>query len=194
MRNRKKGIYMINELVREVEYCLDHGCYMAALATALILPDICGKAKYPKMEKHTKQRYIKWFDEYIGEYEKDPEDTTGMPYLSGELVYSLRCSILHQGNPNIEGKKQDIEYFELLYRKEEGASVRVNCSEARIVEANGKEIAVNKKYCVNVRMLCFKLCCVAMYFYKQHKELFNFFNYKIVDCDFQTRRAFGIKD
>ena len=85
---------------------------MSALITALILPDICGKAKYPEMEKQTKQRYIKWYDEYIGQYEKDTEDERGMPYLSGELIYSLRCSVLHQGNPNIDGKKLDIEYFE----------------------------------------------------------------------------------
>lgn len=65
---------MIQELIREVDACLSAGCYMSALITALILPDICGKAKYPEMEKQTKQRYIKWYDEYIGQYEKDPED------------------------------------------------------------------------------------------------------------------------
>ena len=51
-------------------------------------------------------RYIKWFDEYIGQYERDDERIrVGMPYLSGELVYSLRNSILHQDNPNIDCQK-----------------------------------------------------------------------------------------
>lgn len=148
---------MINQLVKEIECCLDNGCYMSALTMALTLPDICGRAKYPDMEKQTKQRYIKWFDEYIGQYEKNPEDNSGMPYLSGKLVYSLRCSIMHQGNPNIECKKLNINYFELLYQKNEGASVCTSSSEARIIEVDGKEVATDIKYCVNVRMLCWKI-------------------------------------
>ena len=25
-----------------------------------------------------------------------------MPYLSGNVIYSLRCSLLHEGNPNVD--------------------------------------------------------------------------------------------
>lgn len=25
-----------------------------------------------------------------------------MPYLSGSVIYSLRCSLLHKGNPNVD--------------------------------------------------------------------------------------------
>lgn len=25
-----------------------------------------------------------------------------MPYLSGSVIYSLRCSLLHEGNPNVD--------------------------------------------------------------------------------------------
>ena len=186
---------MVNEIIREVNQCLDNGCYMAALSLALTLPDICGKAKYPDMEKQTKHRYIKWFDEYIGQYEHDEEHIEkGMPYLSGELVYSLRCSVLHQGNPNIDGDKFGIIYFELLYHQYEGARINVSSSEAEIVlDENGKEKAINKKYSVNVRDLCFKLCRLAEYYYNKHKDQFNFFNYNFVDTDYKTRQIFGIK-
>ena len=184
---------MIQELVREVDACLSTGCYMSALITALILPDICGKAKYPEMEKQTKQRYIKWYDEYIGQYEKDPEDERGMPYLSGELIYSLRCSVLHQGNPNIDGKKLDIEYFELIWQEHEGCNIPVGFSEAQIITVDGREKAIHKKYSVNIRDICFKLCRLATYYYDKHKEQFNFFNYNLSNTDFNTRRTFGIK-
>lgn len=98
---------MINELIKEINQSLDNGCVMAGLSLALTLPDICGKAIYPELKPS--DRYIKWFDEYIGQYEHDEEHIrVGMPYLSGEIVYSLRNSILHQGNPNIDGKSLEL--------------------------------------------------------------------------------------
>ena len=124
---------MVNELIKEINQCLDNGCVMAGLSLALTLPDICGKAIYPKLKPSC--RYVKWFDEYIGQYEHDDEHIrVGMPYLSGELVYSLRNSIFHQGNPNIDGKKFGIIYFELLYRQQEGAHVVTGSSEAEIIK------------------------------------------------------------
>lgn len=184
---------MIKELTWEICKCLKDGYYMAALTSALTLPDICGRAKYPEMVKQTKQRYIQWFDEYIGQYEKSTDEDHGMPYLSGKLVYSLRCSIMHQGNPNIECKKLNIDYFELLYREIEGVSVCTSSSEARIIDVDGEEVATNIKYCVNVRMLCWKICKLATYYFNKHKEQFDFFNYNLVDCGFSTRKLFRMK-
>ena len=100
---------------------------------------------------------------------------------------------MHQGNPNIECKKLNINYFELLYQKNEGASVCTSSSEARIIEVDGKEVATNIKYCVNVRMLCWKISKLATFYFNKHKEQFNFFNYNVVDCDFRTREIFRIK-
>lgn len=183
---------MINELIREINYCLDNDCCMAGLSLALTLPDICGRAMYPNLKPS--ERYIKWFDEYIGQYEHDEEHIqVGMPYLSGELVYSLRNSVLHQGNPNIDGKKFGIIYFELLYQKYEGASVITGSSEAEIVkDENGKDKAINKKFTVNVRNLCWKLCRLAEVCYKENREKFNFFDFNLVDMDYRTRRVFCI--
>lgn len=183
---------MVNELIREINYCLDNDCCMAGLSLALTLPDICGKAMYPDLK--TSDRYIKWFDEYIGQYEHDEEHIrVGMPYLSGELVYSLRNSILHQGNPNIDGKKFGIIYFELLYQQYEGASVICGSSEAEIIkDENGNDKSINKKFTVNVRNLCWKLCRFAEICYKEDRKKFNFFNYNLVDMDHRTRRMFCI--
>lgn len=183
---------MINELIREINYCLDNDCCMAGLSLALTLPDICGKAMYPGLKPS--DRYIKWFDECIGQYEHNEEHIqVGMPYLSGELVYSLRNSILHQGNPNIDGKKFGIIYFELLYQKDEEASVISGVAQAKIIkDENGNDKAINKKFTVNVRDLCWKLCRLAEVCYKKNKNKFNFFNYNLVDMDYGTRRIFGI--
>ena len=186
---------MVNELIKEINQCLDNGCVMAGLSLALTLPDICGKAIYPKSKPS--DRYVKWFDEYIGQYEHDDKlIRVDMPYLiSGELVYSLRNSILHQGNPNIDGKKFGIIYFELLYNQQEGAHVVLWKSEAEIIkDENGNDKEINKKITVNVRYLCQMICKLAKVCYKENKDKFNFFNYKLVDIDYRTRHIFGIKD
>ncbi len=183
---------MINELIREINYCLDNNCCLAGLSLALTLPDICGKAMYPSLKPS--DRYIKWFDEYIGQYEHNEEDIrVGMPYLSGELVYSLRNSILHQGNPNIDGKKFGIIYFELLYQQYEGSFVISDSSESEIIkDENRNDKAISKKFTVNVRNLCSKLCRFAEVCYKADRNKFNFFNYNLVNMDYRTRRIFGI--
>ena len=184
---------MVNELIKEINQCLDNGCVMAGLSLTLTLPDICGKAIYPKLKPS--DRYVKWFDKYIGQYEHDDEHMrVGMPYLSGELVYSLRNSILHQGNPNIDGKKFEIIYFELLYQQNEGASVITGSSEAEIVkDENENDKAINKKFMVNVKVLCWKICRLAEVCYREDKDKFDFFNYNLVDIDYRTRHFFGIK-
>lgn len=183
---------MVNELIRESNYCLDNNCCMAGLSLALTLPDICAKAMYPGLKPN--DRYIKWFDECIGQYEHNEEHIqVGIPYLSGELVYSLRNSILYQGNPNIDGKKFGIIYFELLYRKNEGASVVTGSYEAEIIkDENGNDKGNNKKLTVNVRNLCWKICRLAEVCYKEDRDKFNFSNYNLVDMDYRTRRKFCI--
>lgn len=184
---------MVEELIREVDCCLKNGCYMAALTTALTLPDICGKAKYPDMTKQTKQRYIQWYNEYIGKNEKPVDGREDTPYLSDELVYSLRCSVLHQGNPNIGESSLDIEYFELIWQEVEGANIPVFASESEIVGNDEQEKAVHIKYSVNIRHVCAVLCNGAGKYYREHKEEFNFFNYNIKNMDFRTRRMFAIQ-
>ncbi len=97
---------MVQKIVDDIRAALNNDLYFVALSTALTLPDICGKAEYPD-EKSSKKRYIDWNDKEIGYYEKNPHQTTDeeMPYLSGSVIYSLRCSLLHEGNPNVDNDR-----------------------------------------------------------------------------------------
>lgn len=84
---------MINHIVNEIKIAYQNGLYMSALSLALMLPDICGKVEYPKLCPG--KRYKKWFEEYIGRYEKPTvQEDTQTPYLSDEVAYQLRCSVL----------------------------------------------------------------------------------------------------
>ena len=116
---------MVDRLLADLEKSLDNDCYFAALSLALALPDICGRAEYPELSSSSKKRYIQWYDEHIGKYEKPPkqsENDEDMPYLSGEVIYQLRCSLLHQGVPdidkgNIKAKENKIDHFSLVVEK-----------------------------------------------------------------------------
>lgn len=87
MNCRKRAKSMIEQLVKEINICLENECFLSALGMALTLPDICGKAEYPT-EKYVSKRYINWFNTYVSDYEKPPSPYgDDMPYLSGEVLF-----------------------------------------------------------------------------------------------------------
>lgn len=92
---------MVERLVKEIYCDLHNRCYISALTTALTLPDICGKAKYPN-EKTTK-RYKQWLDDYV--CKKQPFGLQA----DVEIIYNLRCSLLHEGNLSINKEKCKIK-------------------------------------------------------------------------------------
>ena len=174
MQEKFKDIFAIH--IEEIEFCLEQEHYIAALSLALTLPDICGKAEYPNLGNT--QRYIQWYNQYMVQYQKGNSlYDSDMPYLSGEVVYNLRNSMLHSGNPNVDsGKIKDadnkVDRFELRLAKD--FSGDTSCV------AYGKNYdIVKREYTVNVYLLCYRLCETAKLYYQNNKEKFNFFNYSI---------------
>lgn len=169
---------MIEMLIDEIDQALENRLYMVALNTALTLPDICGNAKYPNLK--TAERYKKWYDEYVGQKERPKKTGGDMPYLSADVVYQLRCSLLHQGNPNIEKEKTGIDCFELVIEApQEIFAVYADCSMVCQDADNTKAF----NYRVSIHRLCLLLCDAARKFYLQNKEKFNFFNYTVIDME-----------
>lgn len=186
---------MINRLIDDINKALDAEAYMAALALALTLPDICAKAEYGDTLRN-KERYIKWFDEYIGKYEVCPreEGEECMPYLSGEVVYSLRNNVLHQGTPNIEKEKikdktNQIDKFILVIEKKKPFDIYADMSGVGS-DLQGRS---EREYRVNVRRLCLIICEVASHYYKKNLNRFNFLNFEILDWDKEVDRLNSIK-
>ena len=96
---------MIPIYVNDIRHSLENKCYFSALSLALTLPDICGMAEFP--DKSVTGRYIEWYDKYLGVYMAQGKDILGgnNSWLSGEVVYNLRNTYLHQGNPGIVSDK-----------------------------------------------------------------------------------------
>ena len=177
----------MNLLINDVKKALDAEAYFAALSLVLTLPDICAKAEYGDTIKSNKKRYIKWYDKYIGQNQKAPpcEGEPPFPYLSGEVVYSLRNCVLHQGEPTIEKEKitdeiNKIDYFELCIQKENRCGAYVDSAH---IQANSEGVVTERSYCVNVRRLCSTICGHALWYYNNNLEKFDFSHVNIVDWD-----------
>lgn len=176
---------MLLKLIDDMNKALDNDCFFSALSLALTLPDICGMAKYPN--KKVGERYIDWYDEYIGQYEKSPEEENReqTPYLSGEVVYRLRCCFLHQGNPNIDKDKIKeerckIDRFVLMTEKKKDFNILADVAFTVGDESTG---GAHRTFFVNVRRLCFIISTCAKAYYNECPEKFDFWNFEVVDVD-----------
>ena len=177
---------MIDKFIDEINEALSHNLYFAALSLVLTLPDICGRAEYPSAG--VTKRYITWYNEYIGQYDRCPCDDckeVQMPYLSGEVVYNLRNSFLHQGTPNIDSSQikdpsNQLDEFILVVEKKNEFDIYSDASS--ITESSQGEIK-RRSYRVNIRRLCMIITLSAKSYYNKNKNKFDFFNYKIIDWD-----------
>ena len=189
---------MLLNIIDEVNKALDNDMYISALALVLTIPDICAKAEYP-LEKTNKKRYVDWFDNHIGHYEQPPEKGIDdkCPHLSGEVIYTLRNSILHQGTPNIDKdkiKNEDNKIDRFVLVKEPKKEIQnysdfSSCSETGWMLRGDK---INKMYHLNIRRLCFLITSAAEYYYEENKEKFDFFNYTMVDKGHEFDDLFNI--
>lgn len=171
---------MVDKIIADIDTSLNNGTFLAALALALTLPDICGKAKYPN--KGNGDRYISWYNEYVDGAQKSTNPyAKDLPNLSGEMVFNLRCNFLHQGTPNVDKSKiKDIDCQVdefILVITEEG---KVN-GDLQWVSYGKNFVAGKRGIKVDIPHLCYIIKKAAKKYFDSNKELFNFFNYTIID-------------
>lgn len=88
----------------EIKKALDAKLYILAITSALALPDICARLEStnPDYEKGVGSKYKQW-------YKKNAESNC---FLSPELCYKYRCSMLHQySSNNPKSKFKKIAFF-----------------------------------------------------------------------------------
>lgn len=75
----------MENLLLEIEECLEVGLYQASLVMTLCVPDICAALESNNGQASGK-KYRKWFNKYIS-------NNVG---ISSKDCYYFRCSFLHQ--------------------------------------------------------------------------------------------------
>lgn len=163
---------MIDKYVEDIEKALKVGSYFSALALSLALPDMCGNVEYPK--DTVTDRYKKWCNNnlsYIFENDKD-NICADNPYLSGEVIFSLRNLFLHQGEPNINIDRVDeadnkMDQFIIILDD------NTSFSQFSITLNAGNNEFVFKKLVVDVTYLCRSICEEALKYYLQNKVKFK---------------------
>lgn len=159
----------------EIRMCLDNECYVAALALALTLPDVCGKAEFPRIRKN-RDRYIKWYKRNVGDFREwlfeVTDDNRQSPHLDAEMVYDLRCALLHSGN--IETKKEEIKDIYLIVNDE-------LIKEAFAGSANENGEITNVSYSFDPKALCNILLKAAERYYSRTKADMSYAHIRIID-------------
>ena len=155
---------MIEVYVKDIQNALKNHSYFSALSLALTLPDICGMAEFPN--KRVGERYIAFYDKFI----KNSETSAKAPYLSGEIVYNLRNTYMHQGSPNIDPSKvkeevNQVDKFILFVSNEKKYEIAISVTVENVAfRAIGIDIAY----------LCEILCKGSLLYYKINKSKFEF--------------------
>ncbi|SEL51057.1 hypothetical protein SAMN02910353_02778 [Ruminococcus sp. YRD2003] len=160
--------------IKSIRKSLANDNYLAALALALTIPDICGQVEFPNESKVGK-RYKDWYNKYCcTEYNgpQSPNVVTTLPKLpdfTAENCYKLRCAVLHSGN--IEINAINFNEFKLTKDGE-------TCSAVETVTSNGKSKTTSYVY-LNTTRFCNIICDVAEKYYNKHKSDFSRYHIEI---------------
>lgn len=159
------------EKISDIREALNNKTYIAALALALTLPDICSQVENNRSNGN-RTMYIDWVNKYmppesfeaaLSGFEKQEFD--------GEMCYSLRCKILHNGNTDVKSASLgvDVDSFRLV---KPGSQYYKKGFHYREININGKPTYVT---IIAVDYLCEQLCNAAERFYHsvQNKSLFD---------------------
>ena len=138
---------MVHTILEDIILAKNSGAYIAALALALTIPDVCGQQQYGK--KKFGQHYIDWFDSWVYQFYSFPDSTNS--YISksvsaskfdGQKCYALRCALLHAGNTELN--ITNVNKFELCV-----SGISNHCGDTFICNVSDNQ-ATNIQICLNV--------------------------------------------
>ena len=101
-----------------------------------------------------------------------------MPELTEEIVYALRCSIVHSGDPNLNKKDTPVDKFNLTLNKDKTNSTIAKSTLRMAFPAQDKPFT-ERGIKVDIYNLCNLLCKAAISYYNSNKNKFTFINYTI---------------
>lgn len=138
----------IEMLVNDVKTSIENEAFIAALNTVLIIPSILGQIAYPNLSKE--EAYVKWYQDNIGTYDRNPENEKTMPYLSGDLVYKLKNAIQEDGNSIVTGQYKDFSLTDFQFIVEQKNVIGIYADSSCVGESRCElEISI-RNFCSKV--------------------------------------------
>lgn len=170
----------MDTVISEVRRCLELKLYLAALALALTIPDMCGAMENSGKRIKSYDRYVGWFDKWVAskyarfieENEKDGVcfEKESPFFFTGDACYALRCTFLHEGSSDVKRKTSDEgdpEVVDYRIRLVLGGSDGYGCSEHQY---GGLTVSKTYNVAINVADLCENICCGAEKFHETRKK------------------------
>ena len=149
----------LNRIINDIEKCIKQNAYIAAFATALIIPAICSQVEIGG-NYSAKERYINWCNTYF-ECSQKPSGYDGV-YLSGEVCWDIKEQLFAYGNIDVTNKyeEQNLEKVVLMFDKPNSFNIYIDQSSKTVIKQN-----VNK--------FCSGMISQAKRCYDEHKDKIN---------------------
>lgn len=94
--------HVLRQFIKSIQVSLESGNWIAALSTALTIPDMAGWAQFP--DKTAGARYKLWFNQNLADKYQQNIGGHEVTFLNAEDCWALRCSFLHSGQDDITGQ------------------------------------------------------------------------------------------
>lgn len=161
--------------IKSIRKSLEDKNYLAALALALTIPDVCSHVEYPK-ENFVGKRYTDWYNIYFDVAfngsipQSNPNNLPIPPRFNADDCYELRCAVLHSGNTDMKATKVNFDRFK-LYREIDVQS--------GVVQEVGKPQTEQKFIYLDITRFCTLMCDVAEKYYNSRKSDFSKYHVEI---------------
>lgn len=80
--------------IASLQQCIEMKSWPAAVSLALIFPQMAGAVESPELDK--RQRYARWFDQWVGGKYRTSLLSGTRTFLSGPDCYALKCAVLYE--------------------------------------------------------------------------------------------------
>ena len=142
----------------------------------MTLPDICAQVEN-NIKESNKVHYINWINNHM---DKDdfhfPSSRFETQTFSGEMCYSLRCKVLHNGNTNVRNSKLNVFVDDMILTKPNDDNYYHGYRYEEKIKSNGKKVY---RTFIGIDYLCERICDAVEKFYNEWQNKTDFDSHRI---------------
>lgn len=161
----------IIDMIKDVEKALDAEAYFSGFVLSMAIIDKCTKVE--NNGRAGRKNFEEWSDKYLFTGYKDVDRKTSfgkmLPYMSGEILYQLRCSFVHELSSEINPEQ---------IKDEDNKKAKFNLildeyNEFQASSINSVDNKNNKQIDIYIIALCHQICIRAQQYYDENQEKFR---------------------